>query len=408
MTQNTSLDLDNWFTPEFSENPYPTFKALREHDPVHWNPLFSSWIATRFDDVQTIFQDPRFSSVLAASDTRLTNLPADDAAGMQAINTYIVSFMQGMDPPLHTRQRQLIHKAFTPRMIERMRERAQVIVNEQLDNVQEKGEFDLIADVAYPLPSTIIFELLGIPLDLREDVKKSSETISSFVALVQPKPGEVQQMVATLEKVAERLKPIIAERRAHPQNDLFSQMVLAEENGERLSDQELIVLVTMLLFAGHETTMNLLGNGMLALLHHPEQFELLKSDLSLVPAAIEEMLRYDSPVQIIARVIKEDMELRGKELHKGDLIMIGLGASGHDPEHFVDPERFDITRKQERHHSFGYGIHFCIGAPLARLESQIALTELIKRMPNLHLVNETVERRPGIAMRSLKSLPLAF
>jgi cytochrome P450 len=408
MVQNVTLEFDNWLSPEFLENPYLTLKKLREHDPVHWNAYFSFWIATRFDDVQAIFQDRRFSSARTASATPLVNLREEDVPGMQEVGTYLVKFMQGMDPPLHTRQRQLIHKAFTPRIIERMRERTQAIVDEQLNYVREKGEFDLIADLAYPLPSTIIFELLGIPLDLREQVKKSSETISSFVSLVQPIPGQVQRMVTSLRDVAELIKPMIAERRARPQGDLFSLMVQAEENGEQLSDQEIIILVTMLLFAGHETTTNLLGNGVLALLRNPDQFALLKSDLSLVPSAIEEMLRYDSPVQMIPRFIAEDMEFQGKQLHKHERIMIGLAASGHDPEHFVEPERFDITRKQERHHSFGYGIHFCIGAPLARLESQVALTELVKQMPGLHLLSEKAEWRPSIAMRSLKSLPLAF
>ena len=408
MTQDATLELDNWLTPEFLANPYSTFQALREHDPVHWNALLSFWIATSFDDVVAITQDRRFSSARALLDASLAELPSDDVSGMQAINTYLTMFMQGMDPPLHTRQRQLIHKTFTPRLIERMRERTQAIVDEQLDKVQKKGEFDLIADLAYPLPSTIIFELLGIPLDLREQVKKSSETITAFVSLVRPEPGQVQQMVASLQDVATALRPIIAERRANPQGDLFSQMVQAEENGERLSDQEIIILVTMLLFAGHETTTNLLGNGVLALLRHPDQFNLLKSDLSLFTATIEEMMRYYPHVQMVTRFLAEDVEFKGKQLHKNDCIMLGFAASGRDPEHFANPDSFDITRKPERNLSFGYGIHFCIGAPLARLESQIALTELVKRMPNLRLVNEVADWRPSIAMRGLKSLPLAF
>ncbi len=408
MAQHASVEMDNWLTPEFLENPYPTFQALREHDPVHWNSLSLIWIATRYDDIMAIIQDRRFSSTLDSSDMKLVDSSLDDVKDMQAVGLYLSMFMQGMDPPLHTRQRQLIHKTFTSRMIERMRERAHSLVNEYLDEVQKKGHFDLIADLAYPLPSTIIFELLGIPLDLREPIKSSSETIASFVGMVPPTSEQLQHMAGSLHRVADLLRPIIAERREHPKNDLLSLMVQAEENGEQLSEQELIILITMLLFAGHETTTNLIGNGVLALLRHPDQFALLKSDLSLVPQAVEEMLRYDPPVQMVARFLTEDVEFGGKAMQKGQRILIGLAASGRDPEHFANADRFDITRKPERTLSFGYGIHFCLGAPLARLESQIALTELVKRLPNLRLASNTVEWRPSIAMRGLKSLPLEF
>ncbi len=408
MIQHEVGELDNWLTPAFFENPYPTFQALRDHDPVHWNALFLFWIATQYDDVMTIIQDRRFSSTFAPFDSLLAALSSDDLQAMQAVGMYIGMFMQGMDAPLHTRQRNLIHKAFTPRMIERMRERTQSIVNQQLDHVLQKGHFDLIADLAYPLPSTIIFEMLGVPLDLREPIRDSSETIAAFVALVQPAPGQLQQMAASMQRVAELLKPVIAQRRQYPQNDLLSLMIQAEENGEKLSEQELIILVTMLLFAGHETTTNLIGNGMLALLRHPEQFALLKSDLSLVPQAIEEMLRYDPPVQMIPRFLAQDLEFAGKVMQKGQRIMLGIAAAGRDPKRFANPDHFDITRKPERTLSFGYGLHFCIGAPLARLESQIAVTELVKRFPNLRLSEENVVWRPNIAMRAVTSLPLEF
>ena len=408
MTQYTTLDLDNWLTSTFFENPYPIYKALREREPIHWNAFMNNWIVTRFDDVQAMFQDRRFVSAPIMSDSKPPTLPADDVKAMQSVVIYLRMFMQGMDPPLHTRQRQLIHKAFTPRMIERMRERTQVIVNELLDAVEEKGQFDLIADLAYPLPSTIIFEMLGIPSELREPIKASSETIAKFVSLVKPEPGQFQHMAASLQVVVDLLKPIIAERRSHPQNDLLSLMVQVEENGEKLSEQELIILVTMLLFAGHETTTNLIGNGILALLRHHKQFEQLTSDLSLVSQTVEEMLRYDPPVQMIPRYVNEDMEFSGKAMHRGERVMLGLAASGHDPEHFSDPDRFDITRKPERNLSFGYGIHFCIGAPLARLESQIAVTELVKRFPDLQLTDNPIEWRFNITMRGLKALPLAF
>ena len=408
MTQHASAEMDNWLTPEFLENPYPTFQALREHDPVHWNPLSLIWIATRYDDIMAIIQDRRFSSTPASPDMKLADSSLGEVKDMQAVGLYLSMFMQGMDPPLHTRQRQLIHKAFTARMIERMRERAQALVDEYLDRVQKKGHFDLIADLAYPLPSTIIFELLGIPLDLREPIKTSSEAIASFVGMVPPTSEQLQHMAGSLHRVADQLRPIIAERREDPKNDLLSLMVQAEENGERLSEQELIILITMLLFAGHETTTNLIGNGVLALLRHPDQFALLKSDPSLIPQAVEEMLRYDPPVQMVARFLTEDVEFGGKAMQKGQRILIGLAASGRDPEHFAGADRFDITRKPERTLSFGYGIHFCLGAPLARLESQIALTELVKRLPNLRLASNHVEWRPSITMRGLKSLPLEF
>jgi len=409
MTQEQTLEVDNWISPSFFANPYPVFQHLREHDPVHLNEMFGFWTMTRYDDVMNVLQDRRFANTFVPFDAMIAALSPADLQAMGSVAVYISMFMQGMDPPLHTRQRNLIHKSFTPRTVERMRERTQQIVDQLLDAVQAKGHLDLISDLAYPLPSTVIFELLGVPLDVRGDIKESSETIATFVALVNPAPGQLEQMAVSLQKVADHLRPVIAARREQPQNDLLSMLVHAEDNGEHLSEQELIILTTMLLFAGHETTTNLIGNGMLALLQHPDQLEQLKANPALIGLAVEEMLRFDPAVQMVPRFLAEDVEFGGKTLHKGERVMIGLAASNRDPEHFADPDRFDMNRKQERILSFGYGVHFCVGAALARIESHIAITELLRRMPNVHLASDAaIEWRPNISMRGLKSLPLTF
>ncbi|GCE09019.1 cytochrome P450 [Dictyobacter aurantiacus] len=402
----STVDLDNMISPEYFADPYVLFEQIRENDPIHWNALFGFWILTRYDDIYSALQDRRFASTVTPRSSLLASLAPEDLAALPAVAGYLTMFMQGMDPPLHTRQRGLIHRSFTPRMVEHMRERIESIVTELLDAVQAKGEFDLMDDLAFPLPSTVIFELLGIPLELRDSVRRSSETIAAFVSLTTPAPGQLQQMAASLQIVADQLRPIIAQRRTQPQNDFLSSLVQVEEHGEYLSEQELIILITMLLFAGHETTTNLLGNGIFALLNHPRQWELLKANPSLVNGAVEEMLRFSSPVTIISRFITEDLTMDGKRIHKGEQVRLALGAANRDPKHFPDPNAFNITRKPERILSFGFGIHFCVGAALARMESQIVLTELIRRMPNLRIANDSYQWRPNLAMPGLLSLPV--
>jgi cytochrome P450 len=408
MVYDNMQNVDNWLAPSFFANPYETFSILREHDPVHWNNLFGFWIITRYDDVFAALQDARFTSTFAPFDAMLAALTPEDLQALGSVAIYISMFMQGMDPPLHTRQRALAHKSFTPRTIERMRTRTQEIVDKQLNEVERQGSFDLMRDLAFPLPSTVIFELLGVPLEGRELVRSSSETIATFVALVNPAPGQIQQMAVSLQDVADYLRPIIAARRERPQDDLLSLLVSTEEQGERLSEQEILIITTMLLFAGHETTTNLIGNGLIALLQHREQWQELKDDPALLNQAVEEMLRYDSSVHMVPRFLAEDVEFGGKHLHKGERVMLGLAASNRDPAHFSEPDRFDLHRAQERHLSFGYGRHFCLGAALARMEAQITIGSLLRRMPNLQLATDTFDWRPNIAMRGLKSLPLTF
>ncbi|GCE15261.1 cytochrome P450 [Tengunoibacter tsumagoiensis] len=402
---------DNLLDPSFLANPYPTFAFLREHDPIHWNPYFNFWMVTRYDDILEIFQDKSFHSAPLSFVPVLEALPEEERNKLIAISAYLTNFMQAMDDPEHARQRQLVHRAFTPRVVERLRGRIEVIVTEIVDQLIAKKTFDIIEDLAFPLPSTVILDVLGIPHELREYVRKSTHVISDLLTLltpVPPAPGQLEQMAAILQDAAEQLKPILAERREHPQEDLLSTLVQAEENGERLSEQELLIIVTMLLFAGHETTTNLIGNGLYALLSHPDQRALLQQDPSLVPSAIEEMLRFDSPVSFIFRFLAEDKEFKGKSLHRGDRIAIVLSAGNHDTVMGENPEVFDITRSSgpKRLISFGYGAHYCIGAALARMESQIALTQLIHRLPDLQLSSPAVSWRPNFLLRGLTALPV--
>ena len=311
-----------------------------------------------------------------------------------------------LDPPDHTRIRQLVGKAFTPRAVEAMRPHIQEIVDGLLDAAAGKGEMDVIADLALPLPVTVISEMLGVPV---EDQARLQQWTDIAVRLIDPSDD-----VAILAEAANALGGyneyfggLIGERRQQPREDLLSALVQAEEEGDRLSEQELLAMMALLYVAGHETTVNLIGNGMLALFRHPGELDRLRRDPSLLPSAVEEMLRYDSPVQLTARTATADVELDGLRIAKGQEAGVLLGAANRDPAQFPDPDRFDVGRQDNRHVAFGGGIHHCLGAPLARAEAQIAIGSLLRRFPVLNLVDREPPRKETVNLRGLASLPVA-
>jgi cytochrome P450 len=311
------------------------------------------------------------------------------------------------NPPDHTRLRALAHKAFTPRSVARLRETIQQITDGLLDQVQDSGEMELIADLAYPLPVTVICEMLGIPAADQDAFHQWSNAIARSLDLTDVEAVYNRAAVAA-EEMTGYLDGLVAERRRRPQQDLLSALVAAEEAGDRLSKEELFATCALLLIAGHETTINLIGNGTYALLQHSEQWEKLKAEPGLVGTAVEELLRYDSPVQLTSRMVLQDMEYEGFTFPRGSSVAFLLGAANRDPDQFPAPQQLDITRVNNRHLAFGGGIHYCLGAPLARLEGEIAFTTLARRMPGLRLATDEVVYNDNYALRGLAALPLTF
>ena len=314
------------------------------------------------------------------------------------------------DPPDHTRLRALVSKAFTPRMIETMRDHIQEIVDRLLDRVQDAGRMDVMEDLAYPLPVTVICEMLGVPVTDHASIRGWSADIArSLDAIGLPSDQEIVERGRTSRRaLAGYFRRLVPERRARPQQDLLSGLIAAEEQGDKLSQDEVIAMCLLLFIAGHETTVNLIGNGTLALLRHPDQMRKLQADPALIGNAVEELLRYDSPVQRTARIASVDAEVGGQPMPKGTMVITALGAANRDPAQFSDPDVLDVTRKDPRHISFGFGIHFCLGAPLARVEGQLALGTLLRRMPKLALAEANPEWRESSVLRGLKRLDVTF
>ena len=389
--------------PEFHANPYPFYQALREKDPIHQSPL-GFWVLTRYDDVVTSLRDSRYG--------RDSFAPLIEAVyGPETAEGNLPRSMLMRDPPDHTRLRSLVNKAFTPRVIEGMRARIQMIVERLLDKVQDARSMDVIDDLAYPLPVTVICEMLGVPLDDHEAIRGwSSDIARSLDAIgLLADPEIVARGVAARRNLTDYFRRLLPERRKHPKADLLSLLIAVEEQGDKLNEGELLAMCLLLFIAGHETTVNLIGNGSLALLEHPDQMAKLRDDPPLIASAIEELLRYDSPVQWTARITNSDVEIGGRTIPSGSMVIAAIGAANRDPHHFQDPDRLDIVRADNRHVSFGFGIHYCLGAPLARVEGQIALDTLLRRMPDLALqTGAMINWRKSSALRGLQTLRATF
>jgi cytochrome P450 len=405
MSQPPRVDL---FDPAFKADPYPTYARLRSSAPVYRAALPDGrgvWLITRYEDVLAVLKDHRF-----VKDWRGALTP-EQLAQVPPIPEVMKPLSQNMldtDPPDHERLRALVSKAFTPRLIERLRPRVQAISDGLLDAVQDRGEMDLIDDYAFPLPITVIAELLGVPAEDRNNFREWSDAAVSGNAS-QEYMEEI--LIPHMQAFTDYLRALFEEKRANPGDDLVSALVRAEEAGDRLSEDELLGMVFLLLVAGHETTVNLIGNGVLALLQHPDQLRKLKEDPSLIKPAVEELLRYDGPVETSTeRFAREDVEIGGQVIPRGEMVLVVLAAADHDPERFSDPDELDITRTDNRHLAFGKGIHHCLGAPLARMEGQIAISTLLRRMPNLRLKGapESLSWRPGMILRGLRGLPVEF
>ena len=386
-------------------NPHPLYARLRAEAPVCEVPVSGgqrAWLVTRYDDVVSVLKDDRF-----AKDRFRVYSPAElkKQPWMPAVFKPLASNMLDCDPPQHTRLRALVQKAFTPRRIEAMRDRIQAIADDLLKPVSSRRPFDLIADYALPLPSTVIAEILGVPAD---DQHKFHRWSQRLVSLGWSKWDMIRGVPAAWQLIRYARK-LVARRRARPADDMISALVQARENGDALSEDEMVAMIVLLLIAGHETTVNLIGNGMLALLQHPEQLQKLRDNPDLIGSAVEELLRFNSPLDTATeRFAMEDVTIAGVTIPRGSLVLAVISSANRDATQFADPDELDITREPNRHLSFGLGIHFCIGAPLARAEGQIAINTLLRRVPKLRLAvpPEKLRWRRGLVLRGLQSLPL--
>ena len=388
-------------------DPYPLYQRLRSEDPVHWSPQANSWILTRYDDVRFALQhDPRLTAERLS--LLLAQLPQKVQAEVEPLRRLLSTWMQYYDPPDHTRLRSLVNRAFTPGTIERLRPRIEAIAEELLQPVRAGGRLEVISEFAYPLPAIVIAELLGVPPEDRDRFKRWADDLTVFMEGVGADyPAIARRTNQSVLELTDYLAGLFEQRRRHPRSDLISDLIAVEAEGDRLSQAELFGICSFLLEAGHETTTGLIGNGLLALLRHPDQLSKLQRNPSLIGPAVEECLRYDGPIQRISRVVKTDFELRGKTLRRGQRIWAMQGAANRDPPQFPEPDRFDILRRHNRHLAFGYGVHHCLGAPLARIEGQIALQALL-RLPELRLENRATEWQEGVSLRTPKSLPVLF
>jgi len=389
----------NPLSPHTYTNPYPTYALLRTKDPVHWSPLMESWVLSRYEDVDTVLRDhKRFSS-----DARNRRSARRRQTSVTAPNE--PPSMLFSDPPDHTRLRALVNKAFIPQAIEALKPRIRAIAEELLNQIQDPAACDVIETIAYPLPVIVMAELLGVPPQHRAQFKLWSDQRSR---LLEPTitASEIQVAIQAAREFDAYFLDVINARRKEPRDDLISTLVAAEEAGDKLTQGELLVMLRLLLIAGNETTTNLIGNGLLALLRHPDQLQALRDDPGRMPAAVEEVVRYDGPVQVDGRTAVEDMEIKGRHIQKGQSIIVLIGSANHDPDVFRHPEQLDITRKEASHIAFGRGIHHCLGAPLARLEGRIAFEAILERFADIHLLTDHPPFKDNVVLRSLQSLPV--
>jgi cytochrome P450 len=382
-------------------DPFPTLAALRESGPVHrvtMRPGVPVWVVTRYADVLAAFSDPRLSSDPHRTHEFDAILDGD----------YFSRSMIGTDPPEHTRLRRLVSKAFTARRVEALRPRVQRITDDLLDRISPRGRADLVAEFALPLPITVIGELLGVPESDRARFRSWTDEI-----LDQPVDfrREQERVLANRRRMHGYLTDLIAAKRGHRGDDLLSALIDTSDEGDRLDEQDLMAMTFLLLIAGYVTTVNLIGNGTLALLRAPEQLARLRADPALVPGAVEEFLRFDGPVNPgVTRYAAEDLEIAGVPIARGDIVLLATAAADRDPDRFADPDRLDVTAPDRGHLAFGHGIHYCLGAPLARLEAQVAFSALLARLPGLALAvpAEDLIWQAGGVLRGLRELPVVF
>ena len=396
------------FDSDFITNPYRAYSHLRAAAPIYWMENFrnGAWLVTRYADVLAGLHDPRLSS--QRSHNLTAALPSETQSEFATFNRIFSRWMLFLDPPEHSRIRKLLNKEFTPNMIQRLRPRIQQVVDSLLDDVAGKSEIEFMTEFANPLPVRVIAEMLGIPVADQSDFQIWSDDLASFFGNATSSVDTARRAQNSLVSLTEYFRAMLPERRAHKEDDLVSLLLRVEEEGEMLTGEELLAQCTLLLVAGHETTRNLLGNGLLALLRYPDQFAKLRENTALINSAVREFARFDSPVQFSGRAATEDFTWYEQEIKKDQTVILLLGSANHDPEKFSAPEQLEITRDEGIPLSFGHGTHFCIGAALAYTEAEIAFTTLIERTSDLRLLDDVPAWRSNLSFRGLSKLPLSL
>lgn len=402
----------NPFLPEFIANPYPFYRRYREEDPVHWglssNPRLSgAWYIFRYKDVVQVLEDSRFGREAKRAREDVEAVPVPMACGK--LRSIVSNWMVFLDPPNHTRIRSLVNKVFSQRMVESIRPVIFGIVDNLLDQVQVRGEMDLIEEFAFPLPVMVIATLLGVDPENHLLFRQwSTALLEVNASRLTPAPEAYIRAEQAAQGFIDYFKQMIEERRVNPRQDLITALVKAQEEDNKLSEEEIIATCIHLLSAGHETTVNLIGKGMLALLHNPDVLKILRTHPEYIPAGVEELLRYDSPVQMVTRWAYADIELGGKLIQRGDSVGLMLGSANRDPTRFENPDVLDLRREDGCHCVFGGGIHFCLGSALARAEAQIAFNVLLNRLPEIRLPNQKLEWPGTLVFHGPKHVRITF
>lgn len=393
---------------DFLANPYQYYAQLREYDPVCWSDQLNAWVLTRYQDVRAALTNPLLISGKRV-ESYANRLAPELQSEMQALFYQVGKWIGNMDPPDHKRLRRMVDVAFTPKMVEALRPQIAQLAQELIAKVAAQGRMDFVRDFAYPLPAIVIAQMLGVPPEARDRFMQWSHSLTAYSGTGKPQPELARLAAKDAAELTAFFADLADQRRAEPQDDLISKLVKIEmEGGDRLTTHELLSMCGFLIVAGHETTMALLSNGLLALLRNPDQVELWKARPELGRSAVDELLRFDSPIQHQTRTAADELEFGSVRILKGQRVMPFLGAANRDPAQFADPDRLDLTRSPNHHVAFGHGIHHCLGAPLARLEAQVAFPELLRALPNLRLAAGPLEYRRHTSNRNPIELPVTF
>ena len=399
----TPLSLYHLLDPEVLADPYPLYRRLREEDPVHWDPYLHAWVVTRYADAVQVFQ--RFSADRTPTPERLASMGMEQLGPIARV---MVKQMLFLDPPQHNRIRGLAAVAFTPRRVEQLRTRIEEITDELIDRIAKAGEMEVMEDLANPLPAIVTAGLLGVPTSNHERLKNWSQDFAEVLGNFQHNPDRAARVLTSLEEMTAFFRDAVRREATEPTNGLVNALTTAEVDGDRLTEDEVIANVIVTMVGGQETTTNLIGNGLLTLLRNPAEMERLRAEPSLIPSAVEELLRYESPSQHTARLAPHDIEVGGRLIRTKQAAIVVMGAANRDPERFNDPDRLDLAREDNRHLAFGWASHFCFGAPLARIEGQIAFSAILRRLPDLRLMPGTITWRQNLGLRGLTALPVVF
>lgn len=397
------LSLYRLLDPDILADPYPLYRRLRESDPVAWDPFLHAWVVTSYAGVLTILH--KFSADRTPSPDQLV---AMGLKGLQPVAEIMVRQMLFMDAPAHTRLRGLCSSAFTSRQVDHLRPHIQEIADDLLDRVVAHGRMDVIADFANPLPAIVTAELLGVPASDHVQLKSWSADFAEMLGNFQHNPDRVGRALRSVDEMTRYFRSAVRAQEQHPRQGLIRLLVEASEGGSHLSEDEVIANIIVTMVGGQETTTNLIGNGLLTLIRNPAVLAQLRDDPSIIEAAVEELLRYESPSQHTARLAPDDLVIGDKQIRKRDAVMAVMAAANRDPQRFPEPDRLDLTRKDNRHVAFGWAAHFCFGAPLARIEGQVAFSTLLRRLPNLRLLPEPLIWRQNLGLRGLTALPVSF